>query len=350
MSAVLAAPVAAYRARLRWQAMLVAIVAAAMAGAFAWDLATGPGNLAPADILAALIDPAAQPTRLRVIVWDIRLPVATMAVLVGAMLGLAGAQMQTILANPLADPFTLGISSAASVGAAVAIVLGWGLLPGLAGTASVTGNAFAFALAAAAAVHLLTRLRGVNAETMILFGIALMFSFNALLGLLQYRASEVQLQQIVFWMMGSLGRSNWARIGIAAAVLAAAAPLLWRHRWALSAIRLGEERAQALGVDVGRVRLEVLALVSLLAATAVSFVGVIGFVGLVGPHVARLLVGEEQRFFVPLSAFGGAALLSAASIVSKTLVPGTIFPLGIVTALVGVPVFLSLVLSRRGVG
>ncbi|WP_376087360.1 FecCD family ABC transporter permease [Roseomonas sp. CCTCC AB2023176] len=344
----LTAPVLAYRARLRTRGLLIAGIAVLAVACFLLDLATGPGNLPLSDILAAVFSPDAQTPRLRVIVWDIRLPVATMALVIGAMLGLAGAQMQTILANPLADPFTLGLSSAASVGAAVAIVMGWALLPGLAGNAAITANAFVFALFAAGLVYLLTLLRGVTSETMILFGIALLFAFNALLGLLQYRASEVQLQQIIFWMMGSLGRSNWTRIAIAAGVLAVAAPLLWRRRWALTAIRMGEERARSLGVDVRRIRLEVLALVSLLAATAVSFVGVIGFIGLVGPHIARLLVGEDQRFFVPLSALSGALICSATSVVAKTLVPGTIFPLGIITALVGVPFFLSLVLSRRG--
>lgn len=343
-----AAPVAAYRARIRTQSLLIAGVAALTVACFLLDLGTGPGNLPMADILSAILAPDDATPRLRVIVWDIRLPVATMALVVGAMLGLAGAQMQTILANPLADPFTLGLSSAASVGAAVAIVMGWALLPGFAGNAAITANAFAFALMAAGLVYLLTLLRGVTSETMILFGIALLFAFNAVLGLLQYRASEVQLQQIIFWMMGSLGRSNPTRIGIAVAVLAVAAPLLWRRRWALTAIRMGEERARSLGVDVRRVRLEVLGLVSLLTATAVSFVGVIGFIGLVGPHIARLLVGEDQRFFVPLAAVSGALICSATSVVSKTLVPGTIFPLGIITALVGVPFFLSLVLSRRG--
>lgn len=341
------APVAAYRQRLLRQALLVGLVAVVLCLSFLVDVGTGPGNLPFGAVLATIVAPETQSARLNVIMWDIRLPVALMAVTVGAMLGLAGAQMQTILANPLADPFTLGISSAASVGAAVAIVLGFGLLPGLSASLAVTANAFLFALGAALLIFVLTRVGGVTPETMVLFGIALLFSCNALLGLLQYRSSEVQLQQIVFWMMGSLGRSTWPKIGIAAAVLGLAGPLLWRLRWQLTAIRMGDERAMALGVDVRWLRLWVLGLVSLLAATAVSFVGVIGFIGLVGPHIARLLVGEDQRFFALLSTIAGAALLSAASILSKTIVPGTIFPLGIITALIGVPVFVTLVLSRR---
>jgi iron complex transport system permease protein len=208
-------------------------------------------------------------------------------------------------------------------------------------------NAFLFAFGAAMLVHAFTLWRGATSETMILFGIALMFTFNALLALLQYRASETQLVQIVFWMMGSLQRASLGGIGVAAGVLALCGLLLWRRRWALTAMRFGDDRAASLGVDPRRLRLEVLLLVALLSATAVSFVGVVGFVGLVGPHVARLLVGEDQRWFAPMATLAGAAMLSATSIVSKTLSPGIIYPIGIITALIGVPFFLSLVLAKR---
>jgi iron complex transport system permease protein len=310
------------------------------------DVSIGPGALSLSSVVATIMHPAAAEARLSVIVWDIRMPIALMGVIVGGMLGLAGSQMQTILANPLADPFTLGISSAASFGAALAIVMGFSLIPA-AGPLVVTANAFLFALGAAAAVFALTRLRGVTPETMILFGIALMFTFNALLGLLQYRASETQLAQIVFWMLGSLARASWEKIAAALALCAVVAPLLWRDRWALTALRTGDERAASLGVDVEGLRLRTLALVALLSALAVSFVGVVGFVGLVGPHVARLLVGEDQRWFAPAAALAGALILSLTSIVSKSLVPGVIYPIGIITALIGVPFFLSLILARR---
>lgn len=333
------------RIALRRSALLAA-AGIAVALLFLVDLGTGPGALAYRDIFAALLDPAAVSPRLAVIVWDIRLPVALLAVVVGAMLGLAGAEMQTILDNPLADPFTLGLSSAAGVGASIAIVTGLSVLPA-AGPTLVTVNAFAFAFGAAMLVHVFTLARGATSETMILFGIALMFAFNALLALLQYRASETQLVQIVFWMMGSLQRASLGKIGIAACVLAVAGLLLWRRRWALTAMRFGDDRAASLGVDPRRLRLEVLVIVALLSATAVSFVGVVGFVGLVGPHVARLLVGEDQRWFAPMAMLSGAAMLAATSIVSKALSPGIIYPIGIITALVGVPFFFSLVVARR---
>jgi iron complex transport system permease protein len=331
----------------RRRTTLVAVMAAATGLLFLIDVSTGPGAFPLTDVFAALWNPAEAPTRLRVVVWDIRLPVALFAVLVGAMLGLAGAQMQTILDNPLADPFTLGLSSAAGVGASIAIVTGLSVVP-QAGPALVTLNAFVFAFGAAMIVYGFTLVRGATSESMILFGIALMFTFNAILALLQYRASETQLVQIVFWMMGSLQRASLDKIATGTIVALAVAVILWRRRWALTAMRFGDDRAASLGVDPRRLRLEVLVLVALLSATAVSFVGVVGFVGLVGPHVARLLVGEDQRWFMPLSALSGAAMLSATSIVAKTLSPGIIYPVGIITALIGVPFFLSLVLSRRG--
>ncbi|MDX2101380.1 MAG: iron ABC transporter permease [Alphaproteobacteria bacterium] len=313
------------------------------------DISTGPGGLPLAAVAAALLTPDAVEVRQAVIVWDIRLPVALNAALLGGMLGLAGAQMQTILDNPLADPFTLGVSSAAGVGASLAIVTGLSVLPG-AGPFLVSANAFAFAFAAALMVFGFSVARGASAETMILFGIALMFAFNALLAMLQYRASESQLVQIVFWMMGSLQRATPERLIGGLLVFVAVFALMWRRRWALTAMRFGDDRAASLGIDPKRLRLETLLLIALLSATAVSFAGVIGFIGLVGPHIARLAVGEDQRWFAPLSALAGAALLSAASIAAKTLSPGVIYPIGIVTALVGVPVFLSIVAShRRGV-
>jgi iron complex transport system permease protein len=334
-------------AQLRKGAITLAL-AALVAGLFVLDVNSGPAGIGPADLLRTLLWPDAVPTGTRVIVWNIRLPVAAMALLVGALLGLAGAQMQTILGNPLADPFTLGVSSAASVGAALAITLGISAVP-IAGPALVTANAFVFAVGASLIVFGLTRLRGVSPETMILFGIALMFAANAVLGLLQYRSSETQLAQIVFWMMGSLGRANPDKLAIAAAVLALSVALFWRWRAALTALRMGDDRAASLGVDVVRLRLLAFLLVALMAATSVAFVGVIGFIGLVGPHIARLLVGEDQRWFLPAAMLASAALLSAASIVSRTITPGVIYPIGIITALVGVPFFLALVMGRRRV-
>ncbi|TCR62459.1 iron ABC transporter permease [Bosea sp. BK604] len=352
MTAVLpvsASASADYRQRNARRVKLIVLGLAALVFAVALDVSIGPGNLALSDVLRALADPSGVEPRLSVIVWDLRLPIALMALTVGAMLGLSGAGMQTILSNPLADPFTLGVSAAATVGASVAIVFGWSIIPG-AGVFIVTANAFVFALSASLVLFFMTKLRGVSAETMILVGIALLFTCNAITALLQYRSNEVQLTQIVFWTLGSLARATWGKVEIAAVLIAVALPFFLMRGWALTALRLGDERAESLGVRVDRLRLEILVATSLLAAVSVSFVGGIGFIGLVGPHIARLLVGEDQRFFLPVATIASATLLSLASSVSKAINPGVIYPIGIITALIGVPFFISLVMSIRSKG
>jgi iron complex transport system permease protein len=335
-----------YRALARRRLLLLGGLGAALLLAVALDMATGPAAYPLGEVVRAVLAPGVVDERLRVVIWDIRMPVALMAVVVGAALAAAGAQMQTILANPLASPFTLGLSAAAGFGAALALVLGVALVPAAAGVI-VPLNAFLMAMATALLIHAFSRLRGVTSETIILLGIALVFTFNALLALLQFLATEQALGAVVFWTMGSLGRATWPKVALTALAVAVALPLFARQAWALTALRLGDDKAASLGVKVGRVRLQTMLLVSLLAAIPVSFVGTIGFVGLVGPHIARMLVGEDQRFFLPASMLAGALILSAASVLSKTIVPGLILPIGIITALVGVPFFVSLIFTSR---
>lgn len=335
----------AYAGLLRRRLGLIVMIALAIVASFAWDFTTGPAGLAPARLLELLLAPMNDAAHLdadRVIVWDIRLPQALMAVLVGAALGLAGAEMQTVLDNPLASPFTLGLSEAAAFGAALAIVLG------AASGWMVAGAAFGFALLAALLLDLVARRLAMNASGVVLFGIALVFSFNALLWLLQYLASPETLQAIVFWIMGSLVRANWPMLGGLAAVLALCLPLALRDAWKLTALRLGEDRAASLGIDVATLRRASLLRVALLAGTAVSCVGTIGFIGLVAPHIARRLCGEDHRFYLPASGLIGALVLSGAAISAKQILPGASLPVGVVTALVGVPFFLAIVLRRGG--
>jgi iron complex transport system permease protein len=334
-----------YRA-LAWRRILIiAGFVAALVLSFTIDIAWGPARYGLTDVIAAIVSPGSVSDKIRVVVWDIRMPMALMAVITGAALSLAGAQMQTILANPLASPFTLGISAAASFGAALAIVAGVSLVP-FATNFVVPLNAFVMALVATSVIHFISQARGVTVQTVVLLGIALVFTFNALLAFLQYLASEQALQSVVFWTMGSLTKATWEKIWITLAVLAGAIPRFARHAWALTAIRLGEDKAASFGVNVRRIRLETMLIVALLAAVPVSFVGTIGFVGLVGPHVARMLVGEDQRFFLPTAVMSGALLLSVTSVVSKSILPGVVFPIGIITALVGVPFFFSLIISN----
>lgn len=335
-----------YRALVRRRRLVLLGFVALLFASIVADLTIGPARYTPAEVLRTLFTPGAVPPALRVVIWDIRLPVALMAVVAGAALAVAGAQMQTILNNPLASPFTLGISAAASFGAALALVSGIGILP-VAGDYIVPLNAFLAATMAAGLIHALSRVRGVTTETLILLGIALVFTFNALLALLEFVASEQALGAVVFWTMGSLTKATWTKLAITAVVLAVSLPLFARRAWALTTLRLGDDKAASFGIDVGRLRLETMLLVSLLAAVPVSFIGTIGFIGLVGPHIARMTIGEDQRYFLPASALAGAAILSASSVVSKSVIPGLIFPISIVTALIGVPFFVSLILRSR---
>jgi len=314
------------------------------------DIATGPSMLGLADVFHGMLNPQALDAATRVIIEDIRLPYALMAVVVGACLGLAGAEMQTVLNNPLASPFTLGVGAAATLGASLVIVFNVSLW-GLAAHILLPLSAFVFAAAASALILVLSRTLGASVHSVVLFGIALLFGINAVVGLIQFVADAESLQQIVFWTMGSLARATMDKVGIVALVLALCLPFSLRNAWAMTLLRSGEEQARSLGIRVERMRLVVLMRVSLLTAAAMAFVGEIGFIGLVAPHIARLLLGEDHRFLLPGSALAGAVLLSLSSICSKLLVPGVVLPVGIVTALVGIPLFMALIIGRsRRVG
>lgn len=310
------------------------------------DLALGPASYSLDEVLGALFSPEAAAPQVQVVMWDIRLPVALMAVAVGAALSLAGAQMQTILNNPLASPFTLGISAAASFGAALGLAFGVALVPVIA-QYMVPLNAFIMAMLSALLIHVLSLRRGMTSETIVLLGIALVFTFNALLALVQFFATEQAVAAVVFWTMGSLTKATWPKLGVICLVILVTLPIFARRAWAMTALRLGDEKAASFGINVRKLRLQTLIMVSLLAAFPVAFVGTIGFIGLVGPHIARMLIGEDQRFFLPASLLTGALILSASSVVSKTLIPGAIFPIGVVTSLIGVPFFISLILGGR---
>lgn len=336
-----------YHHMLRHRLIMMSVLVLAILASLVLDFTLGPSGLSLQALWQTLLSPETVDAGTRVIVWDIRLPYALMAVVVGLALGLAGAEMQTILNNPLASPFTLGVSSAAAFGAALAIVLGIGI-PGIPDQWFISANAFVFALFAALMLDGVTRWTRVATSGVVLFGIALVFTFNALVSMMQFIASEDTLQGLVFWTMGSLARASWDKLGVLTLALVILVPFSMMSSWKLTALRLGEDRAVSFGIDVRRLRLGTLLRISILSALAVAFVGPIGFIGLVAPHIARMIFGEDHRFYLPASALTGALVLSMASVVSKNLIPGVIIPVGIVTSLVGVPFFLSIILRHRG--
>lgn len=336
-----------YRAIIRRRVGLLALLVGLIIASMLLDFTLGPSGLSLDVLGQTLLHPQSVDAGTRVIVWDIRMPYALMAIVVGLTLGLAGAEMQTILNNPLASPFTLGVSSAAAFGAALAIVLGIGI-PGIPAQWFISANAFIFALLAALLLDGITRWTQVATSGVVLFGIALVFTFNALVSMLQFIANEDTLQGLVFWTMGSIARASWEKLGILLLALAVIMPLSMLSAWKLTSLRLGEDRAISFGINVRRLRLTTLLRISILSALSVAFVGPIGFIGLVAPHIARMLFGEDHRFYLPGSALIGALVLSLASIVSKNLIDGVIIPVGIVTSLVGVPFFITIIVRHRG--
>lgn len=314
---------------------------------FMTELISGSSQMTISEIFQTLFRPDSVDKISRVIIWNMRLPVALMGIVVGAALGLAGATMQTILNNPLASPYTLGLSAGAGFGASVALTFGFGASLSILGNLVVPASAFVFSLLACLGIYFISKIKRFTSGIMVLSGIGMVFFFEAGQSFLQYMASPEELSNIVFWTFGSLMKANWFNLSLIFTVFVFAFIFIFSKAWKLTAMSMGDERAQSMGIHVERLRMEMFIVISLLTATAVAFVGSIGFIGIVGPHVARILLGEDQRFFIPMSTICGAAILSIASVVSKFVAAGAIFPIGILTSLIGVPVFFTLIIRKR---
>ena len=279
------------------------------------------------------------------IVWNYRLTRALVAAACGAGLATCGVILQSLLRNPLADPYLLGISAGASTGAVLIALLGLG-----AGAISLSTGAFVGAIAAFALVILLARVSGSDngAGHIILAGIAGSQMFNAITAfLITKSASSEQARGIMFWLLGNLSGVRWPSVGLAVPIaLLGLGVCLW-HRRALDAFTFGADSAASLGIAVRRVQFLLISCAALVTAVMVSIVGSIGFVGLVIPHAVRLLLGTGHARLLPASALGGALFLIGADILSRTLIKGQVIPVGVVTALVGAPVFAVILISRR---
>ncbi|WP_424137786.1 FecCD family ABC transporter permease [Roseomonas chloroacetimidivorans] len=340
-----------YRRSVAWRSVLLALLLLAGFAALLADLVVGSGTLTVREVIDGLLSPFTVDPTVRVVLWELRMPITFTAALAGIGLALAGSLMQTVLNNPLAEPFTLGISSAAGFGAALAMVFGTSVLGAAAdwlpAELFISVNAFVFALATVVFVTLLARRAGMGVETVTLLGIAVHFTFSALLAVAQYMADQNQLQSLVFWLLGSLLKATWMKVTINAIIVALILPLLLARAWALTALRGFGDGAVVLGIRVERLRFTMLVAAALLAASATATIGVVGFVGLVAPHMARMLVGEDQRFSLAVTAACGLLVLTLASLVSKLIIPGAVLPIGMVTSLLGLPFFLAQILHSR---
>lgn len=306
------------------------------------SIAVGAADLTPAMVLRALTGGGGPMAR--TIVLDLRLPRTVLAVLVGGGLALSGAVFQALLRNPLADPYILGVSGGAAVGAVGAAVLGlaagigWGT-PVAAFGGAVLAIALVFRIAIGAG-------RAMDARVLLLAGVVVGAFFNAVILLLLTLADVQTFRSAVFWMMGSLADASWASVGLLALYLAPAVLVLLALARPLNLIAIGEETAAYLGTRVERVKNVAYIVASLLVAASVAFSGVIGFVGLIVPHALRLVWGSEHRFLLPASVLAGGTFLLLADTLARTVAAPVELPVGVVTALVGVPVFVVL-LTRR---
>ncbi|MFV0447077.1 MAG: FecCD family ABC transporter permease [Vibrio sp.] len=348
LSDVLQQAVEAQRKSEKRRGMILTSFGALLAASFVLDIMTGPSMIDASSVIYALLQCAGLSFQVddstQVIVSNLRLPIALMAIFVGGSLGMGGAEMQTLLNNSMASPYTLGMAAAAGFGAAVMLYTG---SLGIDSNLAVPIGAFVFCMLSACFLFALASVRHIGSGQLILAGIALLFLFQSLLSLVQFISSPELSQQILFWLFGSLSKATWTNLAITAAVVMASLLLLLQDSWKLTALKFGEERAKSLGVNIVKLRLKTLLIVAVMTATVTSFVGIIGFIGIVSPNIAKILVGEDQRFFLPLSFLIGAFLLSTASVLSKVIVPGALFPIGIVTAIIGVPFFFWLIIARR---
>jgi iron complex transport system permease protein len=308
----------------------------------------GPSDLGPRDALAvALARLGVAPSGLspvqEAIVWDLRLPRAVLAAVCGAGLALCGVVLQSLLRNPLADPFVLGISSGASTGAVSIVVLGVG-----AGSLTLASGAFLGAVVAFGLVLLLGVAAGGTTDRLVLAGVAATQLFSALTAFIVFTAADAeQTRGVLFWLLGSLGTASWDDVVVCGGLVVAGLAVCWAAAGSLDAFTFGEDAASALGVPVLRTRLVQLVVTALLTAVIVSTSGAIGFVGLVLPHAARAVVGARHRVLVPVSAVLGAVFLVWVDVGARTVIAPQELPVGVATALVGVPAFVVVLLRRR---
>lgn len=308
----------------------------------------GPSDLGPRDAFAVALErfggPPSQLSLLQQsIIWELRLPRALLAAACGAGLALCGVLLQSLLRNPLADPFILGVASGASTGAVAIVVLGIG-----SGVIGLAAGAFAGAVVAFGLVLLLAVASGSGMDRMILAGVAATQLFSALTSFIVFTSADAeQTRGVLFWLLGSLSSASWRDVAICGFVVAVGAVVCWAGAGTLDAFLFGQDAAATLGVSVARTRMVLLVVTALITAVIVSMSGAIGFVGLVLPHAARALVGTRHRVLVPTATIFGAVFLVWVDTAARVVIAPQELPVGVATAIVGVPAFVVILLRRR---
>ncbi|MGC8936650.1 MAG: FecCD family ABC transporter permease [Candidatus Methanomethylicaceae archaeon] len=344
--------VSEYRKISKRRLAILSLFALSLVIVFILSLCVGSLFIPPIEVFSEILNFGSGSSR--TILLEIRLPRALVAVLAGAGLALAGAVTQVSVRNPLASPFTLGISSAAGFGAALAIVLGAGefihsYLGGVLVFSYIPliAASFAFSLLAMVITVFIAKLKGSTPETIILTGIAMLFLFSAATSFMQYFGTTEQVASIVFWLFGSLSKASWTGFWTIFLVFAIVSVPLYRWSYRYNALLIDDDVAKNLGVNPENLRLISMVLSSLLTATIVSFLGVIGFVCLVSPHIARMIIGSDNRYLFFASTLVGANILILSDVVSRTVLSPIILPVGIITSFLGVPLLFYLILKRK---
>lgn len=312
---------------------------------------TGQVQISPAEVIGSVlhrlgldVGPLPSVAHGESALWQVRFPRVVLAAIIGAALGCAGAVMQGIFGNPLAEPGVIGVSAGAAVGAALVIVTGltaWG-------SWTVAAGAFVAGLITTFAVYLISRANGrTEVVTLVLTGVGVNAIGGALIGLLMFLADDSGVSAIAFWNLGSLAQANWTAVWITLPCLAIGLTFAIANSRKLDLLALGERSAQHLGVNVEKLRIQMIVMTALLGAAAVAFTGIISFVGLVVPHLIRMVAGPAHRVLLPASAIGGALLVIAADLAARTLVDYQEMPLGVLTAAVGGPAFFWLLRRTR---
>ncbi len=314
------------------------------------SLITGSANVRFSDIISLIKGEGSDFSSQ--IILHIRMPRIIGAILAGTALAVSGAVIQSLLRNPLASPFTLGISGASAFGAAFAIIflgagssyIGSGDIPTIVNPYILTISAFLWSLIGVFFILALSKYKGAGPEIIILAGIIISSLFGAGISAMQYFADNVQLASIVFWTFGDINRATWNNIMILIAVLIPVIIYFLFQTWNYKALQSGDEYAKSIGVKVEKVRLIGMIVASLATAVVVSFYGVIAFVGLVVPHIVRRIIGGDEQFLIPASALFGGLFLLASDTLARTIIAPVVLPVGILTSFLGAPLFLFLLI------
>ncbi len=333
------------------KSLFIALILAALIVTIVASISSGAVHIGFMDVIKTLLKNDVIP-QFDLIIWNIRLPQTLTAVVAGAGLAGAGTVMQSVLRNPLASPFTLGIAHAAAFGAAFSVmILGSGFMASTLGDAVTISNplltllsAFGFSMGTAFLISYIAKIRGASPEVMILTGVALGALFTAGTMMLQFFADDVQLAAMVFWTFGDVARTDWNDLAFLSVITGIALVYFLANSWNYNAMDIGDETAKGLGVRVEMVRLSGMMAACLVTSVIISFAGIIGFIGLVAPHIVRRVIGDDHRFLMPGSILAGALILLAADIAARLVLLPHVLPVSIFTSFLGAPVFIYLII------